>query len=105
MKIKNEGVPHCECQGVIKPDIVFFGENVKYLQESFHLAHDADLFLVIGTSCVVYPAASVPQYTMGKIVVINKMPVNLPYPNVVLEINEDLDEFFIKISEKLNEKN
>ena len=103
-KIKSEGIPHCECRGIIKPDIVFFGENVKHLSESFHLAHQADLFFVIGTSCVVYPAASVPQYTNGKIVVVNKGKAELDLPNIVFEVNEDLDEFFQKVSHELFEK-
>jgi len=52
-------VPHCSCGGVLKPDIVFFGET---LPESFnHLLSnppEADLLLVLGTSLTVYPATS-----------------------------------------------
>src|SRR3989338_5432669 len=69
-KLAKEDIPRCQCGGVIKPDIVFFGEAVQHLEEAFHLAGQADLFFVIGTSCVVFPAAMVPHHTHGKIVVI-----------------------------------
>ena len=98
-KLGREDIPHCSCGGVIKPDVVFFGENVKYLAESEDLASRADLFFVIGTSCVVYPAAMVPQYTQGKIIVVNQAPVDLP--NVVLTVREDIDAFFEKVAREL----
>ncbi|MBI5150206.1 MAG: Sir2 family NAD-dependent protein deacetylase [Candidatus Omnitrophica bacterium] len=98
-KIVREDIPHCPCGGVIKPDVVFFGENVKYLAESEDLAARADLFFVIGTSCVVYPAAMIPQYARGKIVVVNQTPVDLP--NVVLTVSEDIDTFFTKVAKGL----
>ena len=103
-KLAEEEIPHCACGGVIKPDVVFFGENVKYLAESEDLAAAADLFFVIGTSCVVYPAAMIPQYATGKIVVVNQDEVSIPAANVVLQIREDIDAFFKKIAEELSLK-
>ena len=103
-RIASETVPHCNCQGVIKPDVVFFGEDVKFLNESYALAGKSDLFFIIGTSCVVYPAASVPQFVKGKIVVINKGHIELPYPNVVLSVEEDIDSFFAQVKEALSAK-
>ena len=96
-----EDIPECVCGGVIKPDIVFFGENVKYFNEAIDAAANSDLFFVIGTSCVVYPAAMVPQYTKGKIVVVNNSPVELTGKDVVLHVKEDIDEFFEKVAEIL----
>ena len=62
--IKNKDVPHCmtpQCQGYVKPDIVFFGEQ---LPEDFHknrsLPSTADLCIVMGTSLTVQPFASLP---------------------------------------------
>ncbi len=103
-KLASEEIPHCACGGVIKPDVVFFGENVKYLAESEHLASRADLFFVIGTSCVVYPAAMIPQYAQDKIVVVNHAPVELPLNNVVLTVREDIDAFFTKVAEEFSIK-
>lgn len=53
------GVPKCECGGLIRPDVVWFGE---FLPEDQFLggeraAISADIFFVVGTSAVVYPAA------------------------------------------------
>jgi len=59
-------VPHCltpQCNGVVKPDIVFFGEQ---LPENFHsnrsLPSTADLCIVMGTSLTVQPFASLPGF-------------------------------------------
>ena len=53
------GVPKCDCGGLIRPDVVWFGE---YLPEDQFLggekaAINSDIFFVVGTSAVVYPAA------------------------------------------------
>ncbi|MCR4337768.1 MAG: Sir2 family NAD-dependent protein deacetylase [Candidatus Omnitrophica bacterium] len=97
-RIPREKVPECVCGGVIKPDIVFFGENVKCFSESAALAEQADLFLIIGTSCVVHPAASLPSMVSGRIVIVNQTPVNLPLFNVVLTSSNDIDAFFQEVN-------
>jgi len=94
VKLEKQDIPMCECGGIIKPDVVFFGENVKYLEDAAELAAQVDLFFVIGTSCVVYPAALIPNYVKGKIVVINMGDVSLNHGSVTLSINEDIDDFF-----------
>ncbi|KAJ6113788.1 SIR2 family histone deacetylase [Penicillium sp. IBT 18751x] len=56
-------VPHCkECGGLVKPDIVFFGEALpeSFFQNRF-LPEEADLCIVMGTSLSVQPFASLPQ--------------------------------------------
>jgi NAD-dependent deacetylase len=93
-------IPYCECKGLIKPDIVFFGENVKHFSEAARLATEAELFFVIGTSCTVYPAASVPHYANGKIIVLNQQPVELP-GDVLMQISEDIDTFFTGVEQCL----
>ncbi len=98
IKLSQETIPRCACGGLLKPDIVFFGENVKYLHESEQLASGADLFFVIGTSCVVYPAAMIPQYVEGAIIVVNQGPVELALDNVVLTVAEDIDTFFERVA-------
>lgn len=76
-KISNSKIPECDCGGIIRPAIVFFGEMLpeRNLQLSIQCAGSADLMLVIGTSLVVQPASFMPIYTYnnnGKIIVINK---------------------------------
>lgn len=100
-KIKKESIALCTCTGVIKPDIVFFGENVHHLQESADLAEQADLFFVIGSSCVVYPAAMIPKCCYGKIVIVNKGEVALRLNNIALNVQEDTDQFFAQVQKYL----
>ncbi len=56
-----DGAPKCECGGLIRPDVVWFGEYLP--ADQFNAAEKAankcDLFFVVGTSAVVYPAASI----------------------------------------------
>ena len=55
--------PKCECGGLLRPAVVWFGEALpgEIWKAAEAAARSADLFLVIGTSAVVYPAASLAQ--------------------------------------------
>jgi NAD-dependent deacetylase len=55
--------PRCACGGLLRPGVVWFGEPLPHQvwQEAEAAARSADLFLVIGTSAVVYPAAGLAQ--------------------------------------------
>ncbi len=101
LKVLNEEIPTCDCGGLIKPDVVFFGENVFGIQEALDWARKADLFLVIGTSCVVYPAAMIPSYCPGKIIVVNKGEMGIKFNNMILHVQDDLDKFFKEVSDLL----
>lgn len=64
MAYKGE-IPKCKsCGGVVKPDVVLFGEplNAGVLQRSIELSSNCDLMLVIGCGLEVFPAASLPGY-------------------------------------------
>jgi len=55
--------PRCEkCGGLLRPGVVWFGEMLPLdaLEEAYRLSREADIFIVIGTSGVVYPAAELP---------------------------------------------
>lgn len=70
-----EGVPHCTCGGMIKPDVVLYEEALDQdtISESVQMIAQADLLIIGGTSLVVYPAAGLIDYYRGKhLVVINK---------------------------------
>jgi NAD-dependent deacetylase len=57
------GVPRCPaCGGLVRPDVVWFGEMLPEdeWEASVRAAEGADLFMSIGTSAIVYPAASLP---------------------------------------------
>ncbi len=70
------GVPRCPCGGVIKPDVVLYGENLDDAVVSGAVAAIAacDLLIIGGTSLSVWPAAGLIDYCHGKIALINRTP-------------------------------
>lgn len=72
---QSEGVPHCECGGIIKPDVVLYEEGLDgdVIQGAVNAIAAAETLIIGGTSLVVYPAASFIDYFRGShLVVINK---------------------------------
>ena len=70
-----EGVPRCDCGGIIKPDVVLYEEGLD--QDTIDGAVDAiaaaDVLIIGGTSLTVYPAAGLIRYYRGnKLVLINR---------------------------------
>lgn len=77
-------IPKCACGGLIKPDVVFFGEALpeSALAEAYTLSENADLFVTMGTSLLVYPAAHFPTFAKqkgAKLLIINKGETGLDY--------------------------
>ena len=74
---RGEEIPDCgECHGILKPAAVFFGETLpqKVLEEATRRSRNSDLFVVIGSTLVVYPAAYMPMYAVesgARLVIIN----------------------------------
>lgn len=69
----------CDCGGYIRPDIVFYGEEVKHLSEAINAVKMADLILILGTSLKVYPVAELPSYANAEtpIIIINRDKIEL----------------------------
>jgi NAD-dependent deacetylase len=64
-----------------RPHIVWFGEDVPMLERAIEITEKADIFLVIGTSLLVYPAASLVGFTSEKCdkwIIDPKIPHHLP---------------------------
>lgn len=73
--VKMDGVPRCDCGGIIKPDVVLYEEGLDQgtLQMAVSYISHADVLIVGGTSLTVYPAAGLINYYSGnKLVLINK---------------------------------
>jgi NAD-dependent deacetylase len=74
--VKNaNGVPHCECGGLIKPDVVLYEEGLdnQVISGAVNAIASADMMIIGGTSLVVYPAAGLIDYFHGKhLVLINR---------------------------------
>lgn len=76
--IKNaNGVPKCECGGVVKPDVVLYEEGLDdaTVRGALRVISEADTMIVAGTSLTVYPAAGFLDYFRGKnLILINRDP-------------------------------
>ena len=102
-------VPDCErCQGVLKPDVVFFGEMLpeRTLKEATSHASRCELMIVIGSSLVVYPAAYMPVYAKeagAGLVIINNTPTSFDdIADVVIQHSAGL--VMEKVMEKVMDK-
>lgn len=94
--LKFNGIPKCKkCGGYIKPEVVLFGESLNEddLTEAVQEIGKADLLIVIGSSLVVNPAASLPFYFYGShMVIINKDETPLD-SRANMVIREDVESF------------
>ncbi len=74
---QSPSVPRCECGGIIKPDVVLYGEELpsRTVAKAIEAIANADMLIVGGTSLAVYPAAGFIEYYNGdpdNLIVINK---------------------------------
>lgn len=95
----SEGVPYCECGGIIKPDVVLYEEALDdfTVMQAINYIKQADTLIVAGTSLSVYPASGLVRYFRGKnLVIINKDTTD--YDNMAnLVIHEKLGDVFKKL--------
>ncbi|MCD6561894.1 MAG: Sir2 family NAD-dependent protein deacetylase [Deltaproteobacteria bacterium] len=76
-------VPYCDdCGGILKPDTISFGQSMpeEKMALAFMHASECDLCIVMGSSLVVYPAASVPEEAVrngSKLIIINRDTTSL----------------------------
>lgn len=73
--LHSDGIPRCECGGIIKPDVVLYEEGLddKTMSDAIYHIANADMLIIGGTSLVVYPAAGMVRYFRGdKLVLLNK---------------------------------
>ena len=97
--LKNETVPYCDsCGGIIKTATISFGQPMP--EEGMQIAQrktlGCDLFITIGTSLVVYPAAGFPKLAKeigAKLVIINNEPTDFD-PIADLVIHEQIGKVF-----------
>lgn len=94
----------CECGGLTRPDIVFFGEllPIDEFGKAERWSKMADVFVVLGSSLVVYPAAQLPILALkngAKLVILNRGPTGLD-EYATLKIDSDLVRF-VELAVKL----
>ena len=91
------GVPHCACGGILRPDIVFYGEMLdeNKLARAVAAIRGCDLLVAVGTSLVVYPAAGLVRYAPrgARFVIVNYDET--PYDDMAdLVLHEDITAVF-----------
>jgi NAD-dependent deacetylase len=78
-----DGVPRCDCRGVLKPDVVLFGEMLpECVETAFERASSASVLMACGTSLQVYPVAYLPEVVAGNggdVVIINQGPTGMDH--------------------------
>ncbi len=93
---QKKGIPLCdECQGLIKPDVVLYGEALPdCFNEAIKKISNAQMLIVAGTSLTVEPASSLVNLFKGKyLVIINNTKTKYDY-KANLVINDNLEKIF-----------
>ena len=81
--IKKGVIPHCpKCEGILKPDVILFGEQMPHdaWEHSLEAARECDLMIVAGSSLEVLPVAGIPMQALDRgahLVIINQTPTYL----------------------------
>ena len=100
--LQSEGIPRCECGGMIKPDVVLYEEGLDdaTMSEAIRQIAAADLLIIGGTSLVVYPAAGMIRYFRGKhLVLLNKSATSAD-EHATLCIRDSIGQVLNKIEVK-----
>ncbi len=87
--VLNDNPPECKkCKGILKPDIVFFGESIPQdaAEKSYNYAKMSDVQLIIGTTGTVQPASYIPKYAKSA-------------GAIIIEINPEPSAYTDKISD------
>jgi NAD-dependent deacetylase len=106
---KGEEIPDCQaCHGILKPNAVFFGEQLPYdvLTEASNRSSGCDLFIVVGSTLVINPAAQMPVYAVragAKLVIVNLSSTPMDGEAAVL-IKAKAGEAMTRIVDKVKEK-
>ncbi|HOP56978.1 MAG TPA: NAD-dependent protein deacylase [Bacillota bacterium] len=104
-ELDKTGIPKCPCGGVIKPDVVLYGEALDedVIEKSVKAIAMADTLIVGGTSLMVYPAAGLIRYFHGKhLVVVNLGEQSGHFRDSYdyLLIQDDIAKVFAAVEEK-----
>ena len=101
----NEPIPHCDCGGMIRPDITLYEEGLPEdaVSGAVNAIAKADVLIIGGTSLTVYPAASYIDYFRGKyLVIINQSELNIRRSDNVLIIREKIGQVFTELARLQN---
>lgn len=99
-----ERPPRCDCDGLLKPDVVLFGESLPgaIMAEARRRTRESDVFLVVGSSLTVEPAASLPRIAAsdGFLAICNFDPT--PHDDRAdVVLREDVTEVLPELADRL----
>lgn len=94
-----DGVPHCSCGGIVKPDVVLYEESLdsNTIEGAVAAIAEADLLIVGGTSLTVYPAAGLINYYRGRRLVLINRDVTAYDSQANLVFHESLGTVFSQL--------
>ena len=97
--LKKDGVPHCYCGGIIKPDVVLYEEplNEKVLHVAISQMDKANTLIIGGTSLAVYPAAGLVDYFHGRNLIVINLGKTSRNGSATLTINAPIGEVMRKV--------
>ena len=95
-----DGVPYCECGGIIKPDVVLYEEGLdqQTLKKAVSYISQADVLIIGGTSLTVYPAAGLIDYYRGKKLVLINRDVTPMDSRADLVVSGKIGEIFSELN-------
>ena len=96
----SQGIPKCDCGGVIKPEVVLYEEGLDddVLSAAVHHIRQADTMIIAGTSLTVYPAAGLVHYFRGKhLVLINRDATPMDH-QATLVIHDSVGKVFSQLN-------
>ena len=97
--IDTDGIPYCDCKGIIKPDVVLYEEGLDsdVIEKAINDIESADLMIILGTSLNVYPAAGLIRYFRGKTLAIINKDATAYDSNCDIVINDDINKVFSQL--------
>ena len=95
-----DGIPRCQCGGIIRPDVVLYEESLddKVIAKTIQAISEADLLIVGGTSLTVYPAASFLDFYQGDRLVVINLDDTSYHSKAALTINGKIGEVLSQIT-------
>ncbi|MBQ6660604.1 MAG: NAD-dependent protein deacylase [Lachnospiraceae bacterium] len=101
--LETDGVPRCECGGVIKPDVVLYEESLddNVINGAVRAIATADTLIVGGTSLIVYPAAGLIHYYRGRDLILINKSVTSADSEASLVLHEDIASVMKEVTDAL----
>lgn len=98
-----DGVPRCDCGGVVKPDVVLFGEQLPFteLVRAERDSESCEVMVVVGSSLTVAPASFMPRVALAngaKLIIVNLQETYIDSHAEVI-LREKVEEALPKITE------